>query len=60
MSHFIFYNAIYLFMAVLGLCCCVGFSLVMASGDSSSLQGASFSLCGLLMVVGSLVAEHRP
>ena len=53
MSHFIFYNAIYLFMAVLGLCCCVGFSLVAVS-KSYSLVG----LRGFLTVVASLVAKH--
>ena len=30
-----FFFLICLFMAVLGLCCCAGFSLVVASGDSS-------------------------
>ena len=53
MSHFIFYNAIYLFMAVLGLCCCVSFSLV-AVNKSYSLVG----LGGFLTVVASLVAKH--
>ena len=36
---------VYLFMALLGLCCCVGFSLV--------------AVHGLLIVVASLVSEHR-
>ena len=53
MSHFIFYNAIYLFMSVLGLCCCVSFSLV-AVNKSYSLVG----LGGFLTVVASLVAKH--
>ena len=42
-----------LFLAVLGLCCCVGFSLVVASG------GCSLVVHGLLIVVADLVAEHR-
>ena len=39
--------------AVLGLCCCVGFSLVAASGGHSPVV-----VCGLLIAVASLVAEH--
>ena len=42
-----------LFMAVLGLRCCVGFSLVVVSGGYSL-----FVVHGLLIVVASLVAEH--
>ena len=37
------------------VCCCAGISLVAESG-SYSLVG----MCGLLMVVASLVAEHGP
>ena len=44
----------YLFWAVLGFRCCVGFSLVAASG-SCSLD----VVCGLLFAVASLVAEDR-
>ena len=33
---------IYLFMAVLGLCCCLRLSLVVASGGYSSLRCADF------------------
>ena len=41
-------------MAVLGLCCCVGFSLVLASGGFSLVV-----VHGVLVVHGgSLVAEH--
>ena len=36
----------YLFLAVLGLCCCMDFSLVV--------------LCRLLIATASLVAEHEP
>ena len=44
---------IYLFMAVLGLHCCTGFSLVEAS------MGYPLGvLCWLLIAVASLVAEH--
>ena len=34
---------IYLFMTVLGLCCCTSFSLVLESGASLSLRCAGFS-----------------
>ena len=44
----------YLFMAVLGLCCCMGFSLI-ATDRVYSLVAVS----GLLTAVASLVAEHR-
>ena len=43
----------YLFMAVLGLCCCMGFSLVVANGAYPLV-----AVCGLLIVVASLIAEH--
>ena len=42
-----------LFLAVLGLRCCMGFCLVVESG-AYSLDAA----CGLLTAVTSLVAEH--
>ena len=46
---------IYLFLAVLGLHCCVGFFLlVAASGGYSQVAG-----CRLLFAMASLVAEHR-
>ena len=45
---------IYLFMAVLGLHCCMGFYLVVVSGGSS-LAGVN----RLLIIVASLVEEHR-
>ena len=44
---------IYLFLAVLGLCCCTrAFS---SCGEQGLL---SVAVCGLLIVVVSLVAEH--
>ena len=43
---------IYLFLVSLGLCCCVGCSQVVV-GRGYSLTG----VCGLLIVVGSLVVE---
>ena len=48
---------IYLFLAVLGLHCCEGFffPLVVKSRGCSLL-----AVPGLLIVVASLVAEHRP
>ena len=48
------YNFIYLFLAVLGLHCCSGFSLVVASRAYSLV-----AVHGLLTAVASLVAEHR-
>ena len=46
------HNFIYLFMAVLGLCCCVDFSLVAASGVYS------VAVFELLVVMASLL-EYR-
>ena len=43
----------YVFLAVLGLHCCEGFSVVAASGGYSPV-----AVYGLLIVVPSLVAEH--
>ena len=43
----------YLFLAGLGLCCCMGFSLVEASRGY-----ALVAVCELLFAVASLVAEH--
>ena len=39
--------------ATLGLCCCVRFSLVVASGGYSLV-----AVCGFLIAVASLFAEH--
>ena len=45
---------IYLFLAALDLCCCSG------AYSSCGEQGLLFvAVCGLLIVVVSLVAEHR-
>lgn len=44
----------YLFLAVLGLHCCVGLSLVSACGSYSLVE-----VHKLLTAVASLVAEHR-
>ena len=46
-------KVIYLFMAVLSLRCCMGFSLVVANGAYPLV-----AVCGLLIVVASLIAEH--
>ena len=50
-----------LFLVVLGLCCCTGFSPVAASGGYSSLQGTGLSLQRLLLLwsVGSRVCGLR-
>ena len=45
----------YLFLAVLGLCCCAGFTLVVESGGCSLV-----AVHGLLTAVASLVLEHEP
>ena len=47
-------NCIYLFLAVLGLCCCEGLSLVAESGGYSLVAE-----CRLLFAGAPLVAEHR-
>ena len=45
---------IYLFLAVLGLCCCT------RAFSSCGERGLLFvAVCGLLITVASLVAEHR-
>ena len=44
---------IYVFWALLDLCCCTGFSLVVVSGRHSLV-----AVHGLLIAVASLVAEH--
>ena len=51
---FFFYNFIYLFLAVLGLHYCSGFSLVLASGGYSLV-----AVHGFLSVMAFLVVEHR-
>ena len=49
-----FFKKSYLFiLAVLGLHCCMGVSLVVVSGGYSLVV-----VCGLLIVVASLVEEH--
>ena len=53
MKRFFFFSIfIYLFLAVLGLCCS-GFSVVAASRGCSLV-----AVCGLLIAVASLVAKH--
>ena len=47
-------SSYYLFLALMGLCCCVGFSLVVANGGYSVV-----AMGELLIWVASLVAEHR-
>ena len=50
--YYYFLNFIYLFLAVLGFCCCVGFSLVVSRGYSQ------IAVRGLLTAVASVVVEH--
>ena len=47
------YKYFFLFLAVLGLHCCSGFSLVVASRGYSLV-----AVLGLLIVVASLITEH--
>ena len=54
MANILKNNFTYLFLAVLGLRCCTGFSLLAASRGSSLVVAQ-----GLLIVVASLVVEHR-
>ena len=49
-----FLRLIYLFLALLGLCCCTDFSLVVLSGGCSQVV-----VFRLLIVVASLVVELR-
>ena len=53
LSFFFFLDLINLFLAVLVLCCCTGFSLVASSGGYSLV-----SVLRLLVVVASLVGKH--
>ena len=48
--YFFIHSFIYLFWAVLGHCCCVGFSLVGGEQRLLSLQGVSFPLHWLLLL----------
>ena len=49
-----FYNFIFIYLlAVLGFCCCAGFSPVVMSRGSSLVV-----VCGLLPLVASPVADH--
>ena len=52
-ARLLLFNNLYLFLTVLHLCCCMGFSLVVASEGYSPV-----AVCGLLVVVASLVEEH--
>ena len=47
------FKIIYLFLAVLGLLCCRGFSLVSVSGGYSLVM-----VCRCLIAEASLVGEH--
>ena len=50
---FCFLIVLFIYLAVLGLCCCVGLSLVAASGDCSLI-----AVHGFLILVASLITEH--
>ena len=49
MLEYSFFKKKIIFLPVLGLCCCAGFSLVTGSGGYSVLQCAGFSLWRLLL-----------
>ena len=51
---FYFIYFIYLFLAALGLCCCAG-----AFSNCGEWGLLFVAVCGLLIAVASLVAEHR-
>ena len=51
--HSLFKNLIYLFLAVLGLRCCVGLSLVVVAGATLPYGGRV-----LLIAAASPIAEH--
>ena len=52
-SYFFFNNFIYLFLAALGLRCCS------RASSSCGERGLPFvAVCGLLIAVASLIAEH--
>ena len=49
-------NVYYLFLAVLSLCCCPGFSPVAENGGGG--RGSLIAVLGLLIVVAFLAAEQ--
>ena len=51
-------NFIYLFLAMLGLCCCRGFSLVVVSGPYSLAVMCGASRCGGLCCCGARAPGH--
>ena len=53
-NAFLSFEIFFFFLVALGLCCCVGFSLVAASGGHSL---ADMHECPI--VVASLAVEHR-
>ena len=55
LTEFIAYSdfPLFLFLAVLGVCCCTSFSLVAVSAGYSVV-----AVCRLLIEVASLIAEH--
>ena len=49
-----------LFLAALGLCCYVGFSLIALSGSYSGCVNGLLIVVASAAAVASAVAEHRP
>ena len=60
-SSTFFKTYFYLFLAALGLRCCMGFSLAAVSGGYFLVAacGLLIAACGLLIAAASLDAEHR-
>ena len=56
MDSIFFNNFVYLFLAVLGLCCCSGFSLVWRAGATLQLGCVGFSFCG---AQASVIVAYR-
>ena len=59
LSSILFIYWVYLFLAVLGIHCCAGFSLVVASGAGVGVVTLDCGFLGLLVAGASLVAEQR-
>ena len=53
LKKFFWSNFVYLYLAVLGLPCCLGFGLIAMRGGHSLV-----AVCEILIAVAFLVAEH--
>ena len=57
-SFYTLLNSFFFFLAVLGLCCCMGFSLVAPSGGLFSSCSAQASCCGGFSCCGARALGH--